>query len=57
MRWWDLAALGGPLKASPEDFAELLRRYAFESRPQTIPELLQRFGLRVGEPLSGGWMP
>jgi mannose-6-phosphate isomerase-like protein (cupin superfamily) len=51
----ELAALGGPLKASPEQFAELVRRYAFESRPETIPELLQRFGLRLGEPLAGGW--
>ena len=43
----DLAALGGPLQASPEQFAELLQRYGFESRPETIPELLQRFGLRL----------
>ena len=53
----DLAALGGPLKASPEQFAELIQRYEFESRPETIPELLQRFGLRMGEPLTGGWRP
>jgi mannose-6-phosphate isomerase-like protein (cupin superfamily) len=53
----DLAALGGPLKASPEQFAELTERYGFESRPETIPELLQRFGLRMGEPLTGGWRP
>ena len=53
----ELAALGGPLKASPEQFAELVQRYGFESRPETIPELLQRFGLRMGEPLSGGWTP
>src|SRR3954447_25652820 len=53
----DLAALGGPLKASPEQFAELIQRYEFESRPETIPELLQRFGLRMGAPLTGGWMP
>ena len=44
-------------KASPEQFAELVRRYGFESRPETIPELLQRFGLRMGEQLSGGWTP
>ena len=53
----DLAALGGPLKASAEQFAELVQRYEFESRPETIPDLLQRFGLRMGEPLTGGWMP
>ena len=53
----DLAALGGPLKATPEQFAELVQRYGFESRPETIPELLQRFQLRMGEPLAGGWTP
>jgi mannose-6-phosphate isomerase-like protein (cupin superfamily) len=53
----DLAALGGPLKATPEQFADLVERYGFESRPETIPELLQRFGLRIGEELFGGWIP
>jgi mannose-6-phosphate isomerase-like protein (cupin superfamily) len=53
----DLAALGGPLKATPEQFAGLVQRYGFESRPETIPELLERFGLRMGEPLTGGWSP
>lgn len=53
----DLAALGGPRKATPEQFAELMQRYRFESRPKTIPELLERFGLRMGEPLTGGGSP
>jgi hypothetical protein len=26
-------------------------------RPETVPELLERFGLRMGEPHSGGWTP
>jgi hypothetical protein len=26
-------------------------------RPETVPELLARFGLRLGEPLAGGWTP
>jgi len=26
-------------------------------RPETFPELAERFGLRMGEPLSGGWTP
>ena len=51
----ELAAMGGPRNADPEQFAQLVQRYGFESRPETIPELLQRFGLRMGEPLSGGW--
>ncbi len=49
----ELAALGGPLQASPEEFAQLAQRCGFESRPETIPELLQRFGLRISEPRSG----
>jgi mannose-6-phosphate isomerase-like protein (cupin superfamily) len=53
----ELAALGGPRAAGPEQFAEPLERYGFESRPETIPELLERFGLCMGEPLTGGWMP
>jgi mannose-6-phosphate isomerase-like protein (cupin superfamily) len=53
----ELAALGGPLKASPEQLGELSQRYGFELRPETIPELLQRFDLRMGEPLTGGWTP
>jgi hypothetical protein len=26
-------------------------------QPETVPGLLERFGLRIGEPLSGGWTP
>jgi hypothetical protein len=35
----------------------LTGRYGLEVQPDTIPELLERFGLRMGEPLSGGWRP
>ena len=53
----ELAAMGGPLQAGPERLAELARLYGLELRPETIPELLQRFGLCMGERLSGGWTP
>ena len=53
----ELAAMGGPRNADPDQFAALVQRYGFESRPETIPELMQRFGLRMGEPLVGGWTP
>jgi hypothetical protein len=33
--------MGGPRKADPDRFAELLQRYGFESRPETIPDPLQ----------------
>jgi hypothetical protein len=26
-------------------------------QPETVPELLERFALQIGEPLSGGWVP
>ena len=52
-----LDALGGAIKADPDALAALNQRYGFEMRPETVPELLERFGLRIGEPLSGGWTP
>jgi mannose-6-phosphate isomerase-like protein (cupin superfamily) len=36
---------------------ELSERYGLEVRPETLPGLLERFGLRLGEPLAGGWSP
>jgi len=53
----ELVALGGVLKATPEELAELNQRYGLEMRPETVPELVERFGVRVGEPLGGGWTP
>jgi mannose-6-phosphate isomerase-like protein (cupin superfamily) len=48
----ELVDLGGGLAASPEQMAALCERYALEMRPETIPELLERFGLRIGEPVA-----
>src|SRR6266498_3202649 len=53
----ELVDLGGIAQATPEAFVELTQRYGLEVQPDTIPELLERFGLRMGEPLSGGWRP
>jgi mannose-6-phosphate isomerase-like protein (cupin superfamily) len=53
----ELVAMGGVARAEPEELARLAQRYGLELRPETIPELLERFGLRVGEPLAGGWAP
>jgi len=53
----ELDEMGGALKADPEALARLNDRYGLEMRPDTVPELLERFGLRIGEPLSGGWTP
>jgi len=53
----ELSDLGGAMNADPDEFRRLSERYAVEMRPDSVPELAQRFGLRVGEPLSGGWVP
>src|SRR5712691_593202 len=53
----ELVDMGGVTQADPETFAQLRQRYGLEMQPETVPELLEGFGLRMGEPLSGGWMP
>lgn len=53
----ELDGLGGAIAANPEDLAQLNGRYGLEMRPETVPELLERFGLRLGERLAGGWRP
>ncbi|MEA2454887.1 MAG: hypothetical protein QOI45_1149 [Thermoleophilaceae bacterium] len=47
----ELDDLGGALKAEPQALAELSARYGQEMQPDSVPGLLERFGLRVGEPL------
>jgi mannose-6-phosphate isomerase-like protein (cupin superfamily) len=53
----ELDGMGGALAADPAALAELNARYGLEMRPDTVPGLLERFGLRIGEPLAGGWKP
>jgi mannose-6-phosphate isomerase-like protein (cupin superfamily) len=53
----ELDGLGGAIQANPDDLAALSARYGLEMQPETVPELLERFGLRLGEPLAGGWRP
>ena len=53
----ELSDMGGVAQADEETLAQLNERYGLEMRPDTVPELLERFGLRLGEPLSGGWTP
>jgi gentisate 1,2-dioxygenase len=45
----ELDELGGAVEAPPEQLAELSERYGLEMQPDTIPGLLERFGLRLGE--------
>ena len=53
----ELSGMGGVTQADEQALAELNDRYGLEMRPETVPGLLERFGLRLGEPLSGGWTP
>jgi mannose-6-phosphate isomerase-like protein (cupin superfamily) len=53
----ELSDLGGAINATPEALAELTDRYGHELLPETVPDLLERFGLRIGEHLTGGWRP
>jgi quercetin dioxygenase-like cupin family protein len=47
----ELVELGGSRSASPVDLRSLSERYGLEVKPQSIPELLERFGLRLGSSL------
>jgi mannose-6-phosphate isomerase-like protein (cupin superfamily) len=53
----ELSDMGGVIVADPEEVARLSRRYGLEMQPETVPDLLERFGLQLGHPLSGGWRP
>jgi quercetin dioxygenase-like cupin family protein len=43
--------LGGALNAEPQQLAELSQRYGLEMQPDSVPGLLDRFDLVIGEPL------
>jgi mannose-6-phosphate isomerase-like protein (cupin superfamily) len=43
----ELVDLGGPLEASPDVLGELCARYELEIRLESIPGLVERFGLRM----------
>jgi mannose-6-phosphate isomerase-like protein (cupin superfamily) len=47
----ELDALGGALQADPQDLAALNDRYGLEMQPESVPGLLERFGLTIGERL------
>jgi quercetin dioxygenase-like cupin family protein len=47
----ELSDLGGAVEADPQALAELSARYELEMDPSSVPGLLERFGLRLGEPL------
>jgi mannose-6-phosphate isomerase-like protein (cupin superfamily) len=53
----ELAAMGGALKTDPDDLNALGDRFGLTFQLESVPELLDRFGLQIGEPLAGGWTP
>jgi mannose-6-phosphate isomerase-like protein (cupin superfamily) len=51
----ELSDMGGAINADPDELTALAARYGHYFKLESVPELLERFGLRIGEPLSGGW--
>jgi hypothetical protein len=49
--------MGGAIGADPDELVALGARYGHFFKLESVPELLDRFGLQVGEPLTGGWQP
>jgi mannose-6-phosphate isomerase-like protein (cupin superfamily) len=47
----ELDDLGGALEAEPQQLGELSARYGLEMQPDSVPELLERFNLHLGQPL------
>ena len=46
----ELVDMGGVANTSPEQLGELCQRYALDMQPESIPGLLERFGLVMGQP-------
>jgi mannose-6-phosphate isomerase-like protein (cupin superfamily) len=53
----ELSDMGGAINADPEALQALNERYGQKMQPDSVPELLERFGLQIGEHLTGGWTP
>jgi mannose-6-phosphate isomerase-like protein (cupin superfamily) len=49
----ELVGMGGSLRATPEELGALSDRYGLEMQPESVPGLLERFGLVIGEPVEG----
>jgi mannose-6-phosphate isomerase-like protein (cupin superfamily) len=53
----ELSDMGGAINADPDELAALGERYGHYFKLESVPELLERFGLVVGKELEGGWTP
>jgi quercetin dioxygenase-like cupin family protein len=48
----ELSDMVAAMQLDPDDLAALSERYGLEMKPESIPELLERFDLRIGEPVE-----
>ena len=48
----ELDSLGGAIEAAPDALADLCARYELDMQPDTVPGLLERFDLVLGEPVD-----
>jgi mannose-6-phosphate isomerase-like protein (cupin superfamily) len=46
----ELVEMGGAAEADPEEMGALCARYELEMQPDSVPGLLDRFDLRMGQP-------
>jgi len=53
----ELSDMGGAINADPDELTALGEKYGHYFKLDSVPELLERFDLVVGEPLEGGWTP
>ena len=53
----ELSDMGGAVNADPDELTALGERYGHYFKLDSIPELAERFGLQIGEHLTGGWRP
>jgi mannose-6-phosphate isomerase-like protein (cupin superfamily) len=53
----ELSDMGGAIEADPDELTALGVRYGVSFQLDSVPGLLERFGLEVGEPVPGGWRP
>jgi mannose-6-phosphate isomerase-like protein (cupin superfamily) len=48
----ELVDMGGAVNADPAELAALSARYGLEMQPETVPGLLERFNLRMPDPVA-----
>jgi mannose-6-phosphate isomerase-like protein (cupin superfamily) len=53
----ELSAMGGSAGADPDALVALQERYGLQMRPETVPDLMKRFGVVIGDAMTGGWTP